>query len=83
VIVTSDWEEVVENDSESAFKPRIFREYILREAKVENDGHSWIAAEIKVRHNTAAAVTFMTSIDTKSSMIMTIPFVVGKILLQI
>jgi hypothetical protein len=83
VIVTSDREEVVENESESVMKPNILREHVLREAKIENNGHSWIAAEIKVRHNIAAAATFMTSIDTTSSMMKTIPFVVGKILLQI
>jgi hypothetical protein len=75
VIVTSDQEESVENGFESVMKPK--REHILREAKVENDGHSWIAAEIKVRHNITAIVTsFMTSLDTISSMIITIPFVV-------
>jgi hypothetical protein len=51
VIVTSDQEEVDEKDSESVLKPKILKEHILREAKIENDGHSWIAAEIKVRHN--------------------------------
>ncbi|XP_023724351.1 receptor-type tyrosine-protein phosphatase epsilon isoform X3 [Cryptotermes secundus] len=47
VIVMSDREEVVENDSVYLLKPKILSEHILREAKVENDGHSWIAAEIK------------------------------------
>lgn len=79
----SDREEVVENDSVYLLKPKILSEHILREAKVGNDGHSWIAAEIKVRHNTAPAPAFITSVGTMSSMIITIPFVVGKILLQI
>jgi hypothetical protein len=55
VIVTSDQKVVVENDPESAFKPKISREYILREAKVENDAYSWIAAEIKVRNNSSCS----------------------------
>jgi hypothetical protein len=80
VVVTSDKEEVAENDFESVMKPKILREHILKEANVENDGHSWIAAEIKVRDNIAVTVTCMTSIDTTSSRI---PFVVEKILLQI
>jgi hypothetical protein len=66
VIVTSDQEEAVENDFEYAMKPKISTEDILKEAKFENDGHSWIAAEIKVRLNMAATVTFMVSLDTIS-----------------
>jgi hypothetical protein len=54
VIVTSDPVAAVEYYFESVTKPKILREYILKEAKIKDDGHSWIAAEIKVKCNIAA-----------------------------
>jgi hypothetical protein len=47
VVVTSD----TKKEASSVIEQESFKKYIPSEAKVENDGHSWIAAEIQVRYN--------------------------------
>jgi hypothetical protein len=52
VVVTSDKKE----GTVSVMKSEIITESILKKADVENNGYSWIAAEIQVRYNIAVTI---------------------------
>jgi hypothetical protein len=65
VVVTSGKKE----EAASVLEQETFKKYIPSEAKVENDGSSWIAAKIQVRYNITIYNMYIYVIFTTSTLL--------------